>query len=141
MNNQDSELFELCKSVYDDLEWQIEDSDWVVGDENGDLFILTKKIEEEGHFDYYTPLYTSDYLLEKLPAHIKSKEYPGEFAKLWTRKDDHPEDDVPSETTYLAWYFVTGKVDGVSDFGDSANTPLKALLKLTIELSKQGLLK
>ena len=123
-----SELFELCKEVYERTGWegvetyaiQNDDATWIVGDENGDLFILTKEVEAQGYYDYYAPLYTSDYLLEKLlPVCYSIQIYrrkTGLIDLMWS----------PQKPMYD---------DVVSD------TPLKALLKLTIALSEAGELK
>lgn len=113
----DTELFELCRKVYDLLEWQIDDATWVVGDENGDLFILTKEVEEQGHYDYYAPLYTSDYLLERLP-------FPSQLDRdsfAWIGKWEQGAGSAPKRQVW-----------------ERSNTPLKALLKLTLALHEAG---
>lgn len=79
------------------------------------------------------PLYTSDYLLEKLPSFIYSYQYE-QKAWLWVRKNTD---------NFNAWYFVNDPSYGedvTSEHGTTGDTPLKALLKLTIEISKKGLL-
>ena len=138
--NQASELFELCKRVYELFPFWA-GTDMIYGKEqdgNWKIMPLTLSIPKRDRI----PLYTSDYLLEKLPSSIESKEYPGKRAVLWTRKEDDHLDKYPEgRVTYFAWYFVTGVVDGVSDFGVHADTPLKALLRLTIALSEAGELK
>lgn len=110
----DNELFELCKEVYKKTGWQIEDCTWVVGDENGDLFILDDKVKEQGHFDYYTPLYTSDYLLEKLPNTVH----------------------VMSSRDGCAVWLIESSVETVK-----SDTPRKALLKLVLALKEAGEIK
>lgn len=138
----DQELFELCKDVYDRLEWQIDMGGWIIGDENAELFILDVS-KDQGSYDFYAPLYTSDYLLEKLPA------------KIVTKKDTYGLIVTPytSDGTWIADYCVTSWGQPLSGIrghwlhngGDAQLTEstsgLKALLKLTIALHEAGELK
>lgn len=124
MSTIDKELFELCKQVYEATKWRDTES-WIEGvTAYGDLIIHS---EGESGYDGYiyennmeyewcndTPLYTSDYLLEKLP----NKTYCG-FNNVGNG---------------VAW--KTGL-----DYDQVADTPLKALLKITLELHKRGELK
>ena len=91
--NQASELFELCKEVWKRTEWY--------GDE---LPLKDEKPTE----DFY-PLYTSDYLLEKLPNDT------GLFKTILSQ-DEHR-------------YFANSEKQIGGAYSD---TPLKALLKLTL---------
>lgn len=93
---QDTELFDLCKAVYEATGW----------DDNGADLMDTFK---DG-----TPIYDSDYLLDKLPH----KTYCG----------------TNNVGMGVAW--KTG-----TDFDQTADTPLKSLLKLTLALHKSGELK
>lgn len=108
----DQELFELCKEVYERTD--------LVGD----------AIWPDG--EYRTPLYTSDYLLEKLPNQI---EKDGVFYELIMRL---PLDD------YRFHYWSDAKRERLltdnlgSGFVAVSNTPLKALLKLTLALHEAG---
>lgn len=127
---QDNELFNLCKEVYEKTKWGMTDGDdglswW----ESNSLVILPQFVTP---LNSICPLYTSDYLLEKLPKDIKSKEYPGKKADLYVRKS--------GKTIYHAWYFVTSDRirSKLSDFGEYADTPLKALLKLCLALKEAG---
>lgn len=106
MSNNDTELFDLCKAVYDATGW----------DDNGADLMDTFK---DG-----TPIYDSDYLLEKLPE--------------WTRVQKIGNDTGKYSASY--------ELDYTTSLGDTAlvgssGTPLKALLKLTIALSEAGELK
>lgn len=110
----DNELFELCKEVYKRTGW---------GDD--DLYYYTEKTfewrivnEQATHDDI--PLYTSDYLLEKLPHFIKLEQASGGYTPNgWyaekIRSQDHD-------------YKASVKAD----------TPLKSLLKLTLALHEAG---
>ena len=104
--NQASELFELCKEVYKRTGWDdlADDHPWIT--ERGVLGYKRNGV---------SPLYTSDYLLEKLPG--------------WT--------ELRKKTTN---YYIA-KRDALVSFSFECDTPLKALLKLTIALSEAGELK
>jgi hypothetical protein len=133
---QDKELFDLyklCKRVHELTGWEVSDypDDWY----------MLPRAEGRTALVRMCPIYTSDYLLEKLPASIRSKVYADEFAQLVTRKEDSPYDDFESPITYFAWYAVVGIKNCESDLGVCADTPLKSLLKLTLALKKSGGLK
>ena len=104
----DNELFELCKQVYKLTGWK--PTDWRHGDSNGQ------------------PLYTSDYLLEKLPGQFGNR---GSSSVQCLRL-------AKSTQGYLVGYIG---IDLVWWLECLADTPLKALLKLTIALSEAGELK
>lgn len=105
MSNTDSELFELCKEVYEKTGWR----GWelVTLRDDGAMFVDEQDkslIAEKG----FTVLYTSDYLLEKLPrVHL----------------------DPSMHSMWRASYGITSTL---------AETPLKALLKLTLVLHEAG---
>ena len=96
--NQASELFKLCKKVYEKTGWK--PTDWQHGIEDGQ------------------PLYTSDYLLEKLPVCVVEKYQ-----------------QVDNKWAYSAKSYSYEKHMRLTEYEE---TPLKALLKLTIVLSKEG---
>lgn len=123
-NTQDTELLDLCKQVYEATGWD-DDSlrHWLGGN------IHQKRLFESDIYlnntteDTYVPLYNSDYLLEKLPAQLEQGElFVGKWGKSYWR----------------AGYF--NYKPGWSDLRDFSDTPLKALLKLTLALHKEGLL-
>lgn len=71
---QDTELFELCSDVYKRFpDWDYEELHWMIDTGSPVPFVSPshgrKQIVEES--DY--PIYTSDYLLEKLPPKITHK--------------------------------------------------------------------
>ena len=113
----DEELHQLCKEVYKRTGW--ETGEWT--NNSGDYVSHASDLIEAGiHF----PLYTSDYLLGKLPSTIKN-EFDGD--------DD-----------YLILYKKSGSwyADYMGQFlRCKGDTPQKALLKLTIALSEAGELK
>ena len=123
MTIESRELFDLCKQVYKATGWtgtnqvigiyyQISEVDVKYG-----IFDRSEKRKEPVD----TPLYTSDYLLEKLPSTIKN-EFDGD--------DD-----------YLILYKKSGSwyADYMGQFlRCKDDTPLKALLKLCLALKEAG---
>ena len=117
MNNQD-ELFILCKQVYEVTGWE---------PDNFEKGIATAFGYPESDF----PIYTSDYLLEKLP---------GLIGVTSVHMDDiHTKARELRPGEYLAGATYQSNVKGILR-GASGDTPLKALLKLTLKLHKEGLL-
>jgi len=133
MSAPGTELFELCRKVYDRTAW-----------DNGDQWFLTNVNEPErvigkarprifaNDSDYSNgyrtdvPLYTSDYLLGKLPQFL-----------------DNSDDDrrlTVQPLTNMKWCASYDNVDAIQDstLDSFADTPLKALLKLTIALDDAG---
>jgi len=91
----DNELHELCEEVYELTEW-------------GDNALQLG--HTPNHEDIF-PLYTSDYLLEKLPNGVAVSNANGRWG---------------------AWVVLQ------EDDLEEADTPLKALLKLVLALEKAG---
>ncbi len=130
--NQASELYELCKEVYELTGWK-----YTIG-----------RFHDDGSYDGYVghrgiaytpnpqnaewlpkdiPLYTSDYLLEKLP-----KKYNNGILLL----------AITNSTQWGAEYYSFYPPErGAKTDVYISDTPLKALLKLTIDLSEAGELK
>lgn len=102
----DTELFDLCKAVYEKTGW-MKYFDWHFN-EDGQI-----KRTIEGAVFTGVPLYTSDYLLEKLPMRTSRIE---DTAMLGRATDNNGWSVVYRDNAYLA------------------DTPLKALLKLTLAL-------
>ena len=119
MSNVDNELFELCKEVYKRTGWEQESGYFspVFWRHNGEL--------DSNAIDAVCPLYTSDYLLEKLPQGIK-----GNYLNMFS-------------AGITSWYALYGRTSTAKDTGlyGESNSPLKALLKLTIALNEAGELK
>lgn len=129
---------ELCQDLEKVSHWEDTESAWLWIEAHNEYEVDNGDPLAFGHPPI--PAYDLGYLLRKLPASVESKEYAGKFAQLWTRKDDGPNDDIESPITYFAWYLVVGIQDGVSDFGENADTPEDAAAKLAIELFNQGVL-
>ena len=100
------ELYELCKKVYERTGWDdlADDHPWIT-----ERNVLG--YERNG----IAPLYTSDYLLEKLPETYNKQEL-----MLW-------------RSGVSSWRAGYSPIESYRD-----DTPLKALLKLTIALSEAG---
>ena len=107
-----NELFELCKQVYEVTGWKdthsrIDDSNHTVRNEGNEVLLGTKQV----------PLYTSDYLLEKLPETYNKQELA-----LW-------------RSGVSSWRAGYSPIESYRD-----DTPLKALLKLSLKLHEDKLL-
>lgn len=135
MGNDDAELFELCKQVYEATGWEnnigyrstiLKDS--VMYDKifpRPNEHRLNHEDKDIGTYDE-CPLYTSDYLLEKLP-----KEYwLDNFTKVNLFMDS-----TGHAGGYMYYY---SKVGGVIHRYGEGDTPIKALLKLTLALKEAG---
>ena len=133
----DTELFELCKEVYKRTGWELEDGilvDYRFGGTykndfmNKKLSVWKKQLEEykeaykvsdakASEQFAFAPLYTSDYLLEKLPKTRMDSDYNGN----WNM-------GIQWHSEEKGWNYFVGAFNGYGD------TPLKALLKLSIAL-------
>ena len=125
--NQASEQFELCKKVYELTGWKQEPDISLLykyWDNYDELCVIS--IEEAD--DTLVPAYASDYLLEKLPSPLIFNENDCAIEVRRTKKDKY------------MWSANIRHSFG-QYFKQIADTPLKALLKLTIALSEAGELK
>ena len=130
--NQASELYELCKEVYKKTDWKPTESRWWIINEYGER---TLNYSPAIH-NPTVPLYTSDYLLEKLPGLL---DIDNKTFSLAVQAQVAPPDFV---ALYTHTSVVAGKLAGHSTrYINVADTPLKALLRLTIALSEAGELK
>lgn len=119
MINQASELFELCKEVYKKTGWKC-----------GEPYLKDEVFSMYKESDVLYYLYTSDYLLEKLPNKIKSEHSTG-----WLTLS-------PMDKENWGAGYEADHTEHIDDYKfEWSNTPLKALLKLTISLHKAGELK
>ena len=128
MKTASRELFELCKQVYKATGWETPDW-WGKSAYSGEYRVVPSKYYEQkvfadegdaGSFYDHLPHYTSDYLLEKLP-----REIDGNDLVLTPVMD----------TGWGACYEHNGlKTQAIDD------TPLLALLKLTLKLHEEKLL-
>ena len=112
--NQASELFELCKKVYELTSWKdthsrLDDGNHTIRNEGNEVLLGSKQV----------PLYTSDYLLGKLLpiTSIQLKRKANGNIRLFY---------FPEKPDYATYDY---------------DTPLKCLLALTIFLSEAGELK
>ena len=117
--NQASELFSLCKKVYELTGWSNETLEKMA------LSMADSELHAE------CPLYTSDYLLEKLQA-ISTKE---------PNIQNEPHILVEHSGLVKPEYRWSAKVFNGYWLEVSSTAPLKALLKLTLALHEAGELK
>ena len=117
-----SELFELCKKVY-------EKTGWTVGDESWDWHTTTDaKLDSM----FVSPKYYTDYLLEKLPKFSPV----AKDAYLTVMEKQTPKDKRED------FYWTAGYFSGYGwSYTGQSDTPLKALLRLAIALHDSGALK
>lgn len=134
--NQASELYELCKEVYKLTKLGSKYPDWIKLDGMKLVYVRSNGKHEtvdwssdlvmgEKWGDWLVPLYTSDYLLEKLQSWFYDMG-ASDFGQFYV--------------TILADACIAKVRSHDDDFSEqaSADTPLKALLKLTIALSEAG---
>ena len=137
--NQANELHQLCKEVYERTGWEGVETYAVQNDDDDELFLVNNDNTNLGHNIYRVAyLYTTDYLLEKLP-YTQSKKSTARTNRLYYlsivaghstggwlagyhRIDNRRSESVPY------WWGVRNIIVG------EAGTPLKALLKLTLAL-------
>jgi hypothetical protein len=134
----DTDLFELCKEVYRRTEWQHGYLGWWVHDRyHHDIQVDRTWISDRltDADELICPLYTSDYLLEKLPPVIFTRTSDGSnltaILTLWVNGD---------KTVHVA-YMIPFDEQNRGDYAKTADTPIKALLKLAIALDDAGELK
>ncbi len=155
MTIESSELFELCKQVYKATGWGRMDNGSPTDEyyaANPVSILLNKpdvikgwqiwRWEDFGesgrlHFSLGKgqayPLYTSDYLLEKLPFQTKYTRGDGRIAKGWCYLVLTYADNGQSVATY-----ANRNKEWIEPF--YSDTPLKALLKLTLKLHENKVL-
>ena len=119
---ESNELFKLCKQVYEATGWDYVES---YINESEDYVNPSSNIIDPV---IHAPLYTSDYLLEKLSAitdHISVQQS--------NRISIDASNDEKSNW-YAHYWLRSRRVQVKSD------TPLKALLKLTLKLHRENIL-
>lgn len=137
----DQELFELCKQLYEVTEWRGTEAAYTWSLPNGDPYISHPDLERSwGLFTTqdvkgYCPLYTSDYLLEKLPRTLTIKK---SIYLLCVLNGNANNDNWIAD--YVTWGRLCWLHENERAQDTEADTPLKALLKLTLALHKEGLL-
>jgi hypothetical protein len=110
----DTELFELCKEVY-------ERTGWIVSEYPNDWY-MHQLVEGRAAMQRSCPLYTSDYLLEKLPKELH-KDGIIYYLNLSAKYGDEFKSNYISPSGYL-YLFLEPESD----------TSLKTLLNLVIAL-------
>ena len=140
MEQKSSELFDLCKQVYEKTGWKDDDIDYYARWQKfANLYVKVNRWEYDNDSVRYrnsptallfkeenevAPLYTSDYLLEKLPLRI--------LQDRWLTLS--PLDSLKREWE-VGYYGLDRDYRSYVRYSD---TPLKALLLLTLALSEAG---
>lgn len=122
-----NELLELCKQVYEATRWTADMDKGVDYVWCHETFRRLPIDWDTSDFHQHIPLYTSDYLLEKLPK---------QYRQYWLRIE--PIQFTENQIRWRAYY----QEDETLAVGEYANesTPLKALLKLTLKLHEEKIL-
>ena len=133
----DKELLELCKAVAKRTDWlsNEDESDMYFYWEAGESTEFSIRYRNECPYysaDIYYPIYTSDYLLEKLPPVIFVRTSDGKnntaILTVWINGD---------KTAHVA-YMIPFDEQNRGDYARESDTPRKALLKLVIALDDAG---
>lgn len=129
MTNTDTELYELCKQVYEATGWKDTEQYLWLDDSHHNTHPEWDTIERSSHDmgGKGTPLYTSDYLLEKLPSRLIFHNNDCAIEVRRTKKDKY------------MWSANIRHSYG-QYFKQISDTPLKALLKLTLKLHEEKIL-
>ena len=141
----DKELFELCKKCYEATGWECNGDQYLrkghYFDNEGNeyqpgepyLVWFASKYDRDFPEEWLCPLYTSDYLLDKLPRTVK---FYGDPSSMSGSGYSYLSIERPVTSNWCASYRYEGYPIHCG-FGD---TPLEALLKLTIALHEEGIL-
>jgi len=127
----DNELFELCKEVYERFpEWNDTLDGYFDG---GEVMPFSDRVGVyKDASNYRCPLYTSDFLLEKLPPVIFVRTSDGHnntaILTVWINGD---------KTAHVA-YMIPFDEQNRGDYARESDTPLKSLLKLVLALKEAG---
>jgi hypothetical protein len=123
--NNDTELLELSREVYERTGWK--DTYSRLHKSNQGLHTVRHEGNESLLGSIESPLYTSDYILEKLPEEVGNK-------KLIVTNGDRPYVGYAERDGY-GQYTLDENFYKNASYSDNV---LKALLKLTIALHKSG---
>lgn len=128
---EDTELFELCKSVFEITNWKLPASErpveyWVQHDDEWDLEYGIAGMPIDGGI---VPLYTSDYLLEKLSPVVQDP---------FDNKFRHIQMWINGDKSAHAAYVEPYAHDDRAAYAQNSDEMRKTLLKLTIALIDAG---
>ena len=127
----DKELFDLCKQVYEKTRWDEQPSAKLYLEKYyyNDKDNLTNAVVEKYktlYEQFVCPVYSSDYLLDKLPTKLKDK---NQVITAWLSMDNLGDD---------GWQYSYRPGPATPILKALSDTPLKALLLLTLALSEAG---
>lgn len=127
MNKYDEALYVQCKLVYESLGWDDNSLQHYLGGEIYDRPLFeSDAVLMHAPRDSYAPLYTTDYLLGKLPSNL---DIDGKIFHLTIRCIN---------LAYNVCYSYTGYGTDESKYIFLNDTPLKALLQLATWLKIEG---
>ena len=127
MNTETDELFGLCKQLYEKTGWDDYNLKFL-GKDGGTFDMVARDYLDEPD---YAPLYTSDYLLAKLPSVIQDPDDKVfKHILMWINGDGS------AHAGYVEPYAHDDKVA----YSQESDTMLKTLLSLALELKENNLL-
>ena len=122
-NHTDTELFELCRKVFAETSFDSKTEYWL---HDGSGTVRARDMNSEQYMTATVPLYTSDYLMEKLPNQLH-KDSRIHYLTLSAKYGDEFKANYITPTGVLYFFMEPGE-----------NTSLKALLRLTLALKENG---
>lgn len=124
----DTELFELCKEVYERTGWETKARYYMTL--NGKTSIWHWQDAQEFDKSERTPIYNSDYLLEKLPNKLVRDSEGLTDQDFWLTL-------TPGTDGWYTCYSLNAAAFEIV-LGVKSATQLKALLKLVLALKEAG---
>lgn len=139
----DNELFELCKEVHARTGWKSGQTNRFESYTDVSGHLQVKFVNGRDYMppsEHVMPLYTSDYLLEKLPGAVyESADDPSTPNRRiqYALRMETPQVNYMSHMWAYFYYDGSEKPEGLR-YWSEGNTPLKAILKLVLALDKAG---
>ena len=125
----ENEVFELCEQVYKATGWKNTEDGFFDG---GEVMPFTDRIGAYiGASNFRCPLYTSDYLLEKLPSVVQDP-----YDKIFRHIQMWINGDRSAHAGYVEPYAHDDRVA----YAQKSDEMRITLLKLTLKLHEEGLL-
>jgi len=135
---ESNELFELCRQVYEATGWMpVKDQYLTVFEKDGDKCLWVydnccwRTLDDSEEDAGYVPLYTSDYLLEKLPSVVQDP-----HDKIFRHIQMWINGDRSAHAGYVEPYAHDDRVA----YAQKSDEMRITLLKLTLKLHEENLI-